>query len=62
MAIIEAEELTKVFAHRRRARRGGRLRRVLGEPVRTVAVDRVTFAVERGTTVGYIGLNGAGTT
>src|SRR5262245_49943129 len=61
MAVIEAEGLTKVFAYRRRTRDGaGRLRRMVGEPVHTVAVDAVRFAIERGSMVGYIGPNGAG--
>lgn len=58
MAIVLAEELTKVFVSRRRSGRG--LRRLAGEPVRTLAVDRVSFAIEAGSIVGYIGPNGAG--
>jgi ABC-2 type transport system ATP-binding protein len=58
--IVIAEELTKVFASRRAARGAGRLRRLAGTRVRTVAVDRVSFRVEPGSIVGYIGPNGAG--
>jgi ABC-2 type transport system ATP-binding protein len=58
--IIVADELTKVFVSRRRARDGGLLRRAAGERARTVAVDRVSFEIEAGSVVGYIGPNGAG--
>jgi ABC-2 type transport system ATP-binding protein len=60
VAIVEARQLTKVFASRRRARVGGFLRRVSGERVRTLAVDGVSFEIEAGSIVGYIGPNGAG--
>jgi len=36
------------------------MRRIAGESVRTVAVDHVTFDIEPGSIVGYIGANGAG--
>ena len=60
MSIVRVEGLTKVFASRRRSRERGVIRRLAGEAVRTVAVDRVSFEVEPGTIVGYIGPNGAG--
>ncbi|MFP4344603.1 MAG: ATP-binding cassette domain-containing protein [Anaerolineales bacterium] len=62
MVAIEARELTKVFrvAQKEPGLRGA----VKGlfnphyEPV--VAVDHITFSVDRGEMVGYIGVNGAG--
>ncbi|HSL58307.1 MAG TPA: ATP-binding cassette domain-containing protein [Acidimicrobiales bacterium] len=54
MALITLDEVSKEFVVRIRA---GRIRRT----TRTVtAVDRVSFAVEAGSMVGYIGPNGAG--
>jgi ABC-2 type transport system ATP-binding protein len=53
--IIEIEELTRQFVLRRKdGNRWRRRREVL------TAVDRMTFRVERGSAVGYIGANGAG--
>ena len=60
MSIVRVEGLTKVFASRRRSRERGVIRRLAGESVRTVAVDRVSFEVDPGSIVGYIGPNGAG--
>jgi ABC-2 type transport system ATP-binding protein len=54
MSLIELDEVSKVFTVRTRA---GRLRRHRHE-VR--AVDRVSFTIDAGATVGYIGPNGAG--
>ena len=54
IVVIEARNLTKMFVVRRKA---GRLRR---ERVEVRAVEDVSFAVERGSVVGYIGPNGAG--
>jgi viologen exporter family transport system ATP-binding protein len=59
VSIVEADDLTKVFSTRRRSRHGF-LRRLAGEPVRTVAVDSISFRLEAGSIVGYIGPNGAG--
>jgi ABC-2 type transport system ATP-binding protein len=53
-ALIELDDVSKSFTVTRRV---GRLRRRF-EQVR--AVDRISFAIERGTMVGYIGPNGAG--
>ena len=50
--VIEARDLTRRFDTR-----AGRLRRARRT---TTAVDRVSFTVRRGETVGYIGANGAG--
>lgn len=60
MPIVVADELTKVFLVRRRARQGRGVRRLVRERARTVAVDRVSFEIESGSVVGYIGPNGAG--
>ena len=54
MASIECERLCRDFVVRRRA---GRVRR---ERVDVRAVDQVSFTVEDGESVGYIGANGAG--
>jgi ABC-2 type transport system ATP-binding protein len=51
-AVVEARDLTRRFTGR-----AGRLRR---ERRTTTAVDAVTFTVQPGETVGYIGANGAG--
>ncbi len=53
-AVVMARDLTKHFTVRRRA---GRVRR---DRVTVEAVAGVTFAVPRGTIVGYVGPNGAG--
>ncbi len=58
--IVEARRLTRVFGHRR-GRGMPRLRAGVeggGEPL--TAVDAMTFAIEPGEAVGYIGANGAG--
>ncbi|MEU4839412.1 ABC transporter ATP-binding protein [Nocardia testacea] len=52
-SIIEVDELTRCFT--RRTGKGLRSRREV-----VTAVDAMTFRVERGTAVGYIGANGAG--
>nr|WP_107654699.1 ATP-binding cassette domain-containing protein [Nocardia suismassiliense] len=53
--IIEIEDLTRQFTlYRKDGRRWRRRRETL------TAVDRMTFRIERGTAVGYIGANGAG--
>ncbi len=54
MALIELERVAKDFVVHRSA---GRLRR---ERITVHAVEDLTFAVERGTILGYIGPNGAG--
>lgn len=53
--IVEVEELTRQFV---RYRRGGRFRPSRREVV--TAVDTMSFRIERGAAVGYIGANGAG--
>ncbi|GAA5065594.1 ABC transporter ATP-binding protein [Nocardia callitridis] len=54
-AIIEADELTRQFTlYRKNGKRWRRSREVL------TAVDRMSFRIERGSAVGYIGANGAG--
>ncbi|RJO77583.1 ATP-binding cassette domain-containing protein [Nocardia panacis] len=53
--IIEIEDLTRCFTVRRREP-GRRLRR----RDTLTAVDRMSFTVERGAAIGYIGANGAG--
>ncbi len=53
-AAIEVEQLRREFTVRRRT---GRLRRAR---VRVTAVDDVSFRIEPGEAVGYIGANGAG--
>jgi ABC-2 type transport system ATP-binding protein len=62
MPLIQARELSKHF--RVPVRKEGRfaaLRNLLSlERTAKVAVDRVTFAIERGEMVGYVGPNGAG--
>ncbi|WP_040789346.1 ABC transporter ATP-binding protein [Nocardia paucivorans] len=52
--IVEVDGLTRTFV---RYRREGRLRRRRAE---VTAVDAMTFRIERGAAVGYIGANGAG--
>ncbi|MEU1984751.1 ATP-binding cassette domain-containing protein [Nocardia sp. NPDC019395] len=54
-SIIEVEELTRRFV---RIRRDGKRMRPRREVV--TAVDAMSFRVERGSAVGYIGANGAG--
>ncbi|WSF93323.1 ATP-binding cassette domain-containing protein [Nocardia vinacea] len=54
-SIIEIENLTRQFIlYRRNGQRWRRSRETL------TAVDRMTFRIERGSAVGYIGANGAG--
>ncbi len=54
-SIIEIEDLTRQFIlYRRNGRHWRRTRETL------TAVDRMTFRIERGSAVGYIGANGAG--
>ncbi|QIS09950.1 ABC transporter ATP-binding protein [Nocardia arthritidis] len=53
--IVDIEDLTKEFTlYRKDSRRWRRRRETL------TAVDRMTFRIERGSAVGYIGANGAG--
>ncbi|MEU4313153.1 ATP-binding cassette domain-containing protein [Nocardia sp. NPDC024068] len=54
-SIIEVDELTRRFVRYRRDGKRGRRRREL-----VTAVDAMSFTVERGAAVGYIGANGAG--
>ncbi|MCI0581229.1 MAG: ATP-binding cassette domain-containing protein [Chloroflexi bacterium] len=62
MAIIEAQALSKHF--KVPVRKTGRLAAVLNlfslQHTRRVAVDQVSFTIERGEMVGYVGPNGAG--
>jgi ABC-2 type transport system ATP-binding protein len=62
MPIIEVQELTKEFrTFRRREGVRGALQNLFVREYRTIhAVDHVSFSIERGETVGYIGANGAG--
>lgn len=62
MALIEACELSKHFIIAKH-RRGllGALRNLLSREYTVIkAVDRVSFAIERGELIGYLGPNGAG--
>ncbi|MFD6157318.1 ATP-binding cassette domain-containing protein [Nocardia sp. NPDC060256] len=54
-AIIDIEDLTRQFILSRKVGRRWRRRRET-----LTAVDRMSFRIERGTAVGYIGANGAG--
>jgi len=62
VSIIEARDLTKVYrVSRRREGVGGALADLFARRTTSlVAVDRVSFTLERGEMVGYIGANGAG--
>ncbi len=62
MAIIEVRELSKQFRtfHRREGVLGALQNLFVREYVTVRAVDRVSFAIEPGEMVGYIGANGAG--
>lgn len=62
MQVIRTHNLTKVFRTPRKDPGVLGAVRALFRPryERTVAVDEVTFSVERGEMVGYIGVNGAG--
>src|ERR1700680_1636950 len=60
--LISVRELSKQFrTYRRREGLWGGIQNLFHrEHVRTTAVDRVSFSIERGEMVGYIGPNGAG--
>jgi len=62
MALIEVEHVRKTFTkYGRRAGRWGSLRTLLArEKHSVIAVDDVSFRVDKGEMVGYIGPNGAG--
>ena len=62
MTMIEAQDITKVYrVAQRREGVGGALRDLFDPQTSSlVAVDRVSFAVQAGEMVGYIGANGAG--
>jgi len=62
MAIIEVRELSKQFRtfHRREGVLGALQNLFVREYVTVNAVDRVSFSIEPGEMVGYIGANGAG--
>lgn len=62
MPLIEVDQLSKHYTQTvRQTGRWGALRSLVGRQQRTVvAVDTISFAVERGEMVGYIGPNGAG--
>ncbi len=62
MPVIESRQLTKVFRVPQKDPGVRGAARNLFRPRfrRVVAVDQASFSVERGETVGYIGLNGAG--
>ncbi len=62
MAIIQVEHLRKVFQvpHKDPGLRGAVKALFMPRREDKIAVDDVTFAVERGEMVGYIGVNGAG--
>lgn len=62
MPIIEAHELTKVYKIPQKdpGVRGAVKALVRPKYVEKVAVDSVSFSIERGEMVGYIGVNGAG--
>lgn len=62
MPVIEAENLTKVFRISRKEPGLAGAVKALFQPrfEKKVAVDRISFAIEPGEMVGYIGVNGAG--
>jgi ABC-2 type transport system ATP-binding protein len=62
MPVIQAEQLTKVFRITQKGPGLGGAIKALFQPgyVNKVAVDGITFAIERAEMVGYIGVNGAG--
>ena len=64
MAIIEVNHLTKQFEYYAKSKGlKGTLQNFLSrEKLKKVAVDDVSFTVERGETVGLLGPNGAGKT
>ncbi|HEX9027661.1 MAG TPA: ATP-binding cassette domain-containing protein, partial [Anaerolineales bacterium] len=62
MSIIQVENLTKIYqvAHKEPGVRGAL--KALVRPVHSdkVAVDHISFSIQPGEVVGYIGVNGAG--
>ena len=62
MPVIQAEQLTKVFRITQKGPGLGGAIKALFQPgfVNKIAVDGISFAIERGEMVGYIGVNGAG--
>jgi ABC-2 type transport system ATP-binding protein len=62
MAVIQAEKLTKVFRVVQKDPGLGGAVKALFQPsfVNKVAVDEITFSINPGEMVGYIGVNGAG--
>ena len=62
MPIIQAEELRKVFRINQKEPGVGGALKSLVRPryIEKIALDGVTFSVEPGEVVGYLGVNGAG--
>jgi ABC-2 type transport system ATP-binding protein len=59
-AIIDVDDLSREFRVRRKSPNGKGFSRLLRDRSTLTAVDRVSFAVAPGESVGYIGANGAG--